>query len=166
MITLQPISENNFEDVLDLTASEEFVAPNSYSLAESYCDLKEAIENGEQYTQRRYSIPYAIADGETIVGFLKIGFEDGEDISAGGEIYWLGRFMIDEKHQGKGYGKAAMKVFIDYVKSKPHGHDVKYIYTSVVPNNHIATKLYERVGFIKTGAQLDGEDLMKLVLES
>jgi len=164
MITLQPITENNFEDVLDLRASEEFVATNAYSLAESYCDLKEAVENGEQYQQHCYSIPFAIVKDETIVGFLKLGFEDGEDINAGAEIYWLGRFMIDEKHQGKGYGKMAMEVVIDFVKSKPHGYEVKYIYTSVVPNNHIATKLYERVGFVKTGEQLDGEDLMKLVL--
>ena len=164
MITLQPITEDNIEDVLELRASEDFVAPNSYSLAEAYCDLKEAIENGEQYKQHRYSIPYAIANDETIVGFLKMGYEDGEDINAGGDIYWLGRFMIDEKHQGKGYGKAAMAVFIDLVKSKPHGYEVKYIYTSVVPNNLVAAKLYERVGFVKTGAQLDGEDLMRLVL--
>jgi len=164
MITLQPITEDNFEDVLRLRASEDFVATNAYSLAEAYCDLKEAIDNGEQYHKYCYSIPYAIAKDETIVGFLKMNFEDGEDINAGDDIYWLSRFMIDEKHQGKGYGKAAMEVFIDFVKSKPHGYEVKYIYTSVVPNNHIATKLYERVGFVKTGNQLDGEDLMKLVL--
>ena len=164
MITLKPITVENFEEVLELRASEEFVAPNAYSLAEAYCDLKEALENGEQYRQHRYSIPYAIACNETIVGFLKMGYEDGKDINAGGDIYWLGRFMIDEKHQGKGYGKAAMAVFIDFVKSKPHGYEVKYIYTSVVPNNHIATKLYERMGFVKTGAQLEDEDLMRLVL--
>jgi len=164
MITMQPITESNFEEVLGLKASEDFVATNAYSLAEAYCDLKEAIENGEQYQKRCLSIPYAIADGDTMVGFMKIGFEDGEDINAGGNIYWLGRFMIDEKHQGKGYGKAAMEMFIDYVKSKPYGHEAKYIYTSVVPNNDVAAKLYERVGFVKTGVEFDGEDLMKLVL--
>ena len=164
MITLKPITGVNFEEVLKLRASEEFVAPNAYSLAEAYCDLKEAVENGEQYRQHRYSVPFAILNDETIVGFLKTGYEDGEDINAGGDIYWLGRFMIDEKHQGKGYGKAAMTVFIDWVRSKPHGYEVKYIYTSVVPNNHIAAKLYERVGFVKTGIQFHGEDLMRLEL--
>jgi len=164
MITLQPITEENFEDVLDLKADEAFVAPNSYSLSEAYCDLKEAIENGEQYKKHCYSIPYAIAKDETIVGFLKIGYEDGEDINAGSDIYWLGRFMIDEKHQNKGYGKEAMRVLIDLIKSKPHGYAVKYFYTSVVPNNNVAAKLYESVGFAKTGKQLDGEDLMCLVL--
>ena len=164
MITLQPIAEENFEEVLELKASEEFVATNAYSLAEAYCDLKVAIENGEQYQKHQYSIPFAIVDDETAVGFLMIGYEDGEDINAGSDIYWLGRFMIDEKHQGKGYGKAAMKLVIDYVKSKPHGYDVKYIFTSVVPNNDVATKLYERMGFIKTGEQFYGEDLMLLVL--
>jgi len=164
MITLQPITEENFEDVLELKASEEFVATNAYSMAEAYCALKVAIENGEQYQKHQYSIPFAIVNDETAVGFLMIGYEDGEDINAGSDIYWLGRFMIDEDHQGKGDGKAAMELVIDYVKSKPHGYDVKYIFTSVVPNNDVATKLYERMGFVKTGEQFYGEDLMRLVL--
>jgi len=164
MIILQPISEENFEKVLELRASEEFVATNAYSLAEAYCDLKVAVEDGEQYRKHMYSIPFAIVNDETTVGFLMVGYEDGEDINAGSDIYWLSRFMIDEKHQGKGYGKAAMEVLIDYVKSKPHGYDVKYFFTSVVPNNEVATKLYKRMGFVKTGEQFYGEDLMRLVL--
>ena len=35
MITLQPITENNFEGVLELKESVEFVAVNAYSPAES-----------------------------------------------------------------------------------------------------------------------------------
>ena len=164
MITLQPVTTENFEDVLDLKADEALVASNSYSLAEAYCELKEALEDGENYAKHYYDNPYAIAKDDTIVGFLMMAYEDGEDIKAGSDIYWLSRFMIDEKHQGKGYGKAAMKVFIDLVKSKPHGYEVKYIYTSVVPTSVVAVKLYESVGFTKTGAQFGGEDLMKLVL--
>ena len=49
MISLQPLTENNFEDVLKLTASEELVAPNSYSLAEAYLSLKEAVDSNETH---------------------------------------------------------------------------------------------------------------------
>jgi len=80
MITLKPITEDNFEEALELKASEEFVSTNAYSLAEAYCDLKVAIEDGEQYRQHMYSIPFAIVSDETIVGFLMIGYEDGEDL--------------------------------------------------------------------------------------
>ena len=43
MISLQHITEDNFEDVLELKAQEEFVAPNSYSLAEAYNGLRKAV---------------------------------------------------------------------------------------------------------------------------
>ena len=161
MITLQPISEDNFLDVLELKASEDLVAPNRESLAEAYLSLKEAVDEGELHFAE---MPFAILHDETVVGFAMVCFEDGEEVNADGEIYWLSRLMIDEKHQSKGYGKAAMATLIDLVKTKPHDCDVKYIYTSVVPSSHIATKLYERMGFEKTGQVLGGEDVMQLVL--
>ena len=161
MITLQPISEENFIDVLELKASEDLVAPNYESLAEAYISLREAVEEDElQFAE----MPFAILHDETIVGFAMVCLEDGEDLNVGSEIYWLSRLMIDDKYQGKGYGKAAMTALIDFVKSKPHEHNVKYFYTSVVPSSHIATKLYERMGFEKTDQVLGGEDVMQLVL--
>jgi len=163
MITLQPITEDNVFDVLELRASEELVAPNSESLAEAYCSLQEVM-NGE--LPSKYALmPFAITLGETIVGFTMIGLEDGEDVSADGEIYWMSRFMIDEQHQGKGYGKAAMVLLVNLVKAWPHGHEVRYFYTSVVPHGHIATKTYAGVGFEKTGQELGGEDVMRMILE-
>lgn len=163
MITLQPITEDSFEDVLDLKASEDFVAPNSYSLAEAYLSLKEAVDNGEAHLMNM-DVPYAIVNDETVVGFLMICFEDGKDVLADGSIYWLGKFMIDEKHQGKGYGKAAMAQLIDFVKSKPNGNEAKCFYTAVVPSNFVAAKTYAGVGFEKTGQVLNGEEVMRLVL--
>ena len=161
MITLQPITEDNFEDVLKLQALEDFVAPNSYSLAEAYCSLKYFADKNEPYLAE---IPFAIVHGETVVGFTMVAFEDGEDVNSNSEIYWMSRFMIDENHQGKGYGKAAVTALINFIKTNPHGCEVKYFYTAVVPNNHIATKLYERMGFVKTGQVLGGEDVMRLIL--
>ena len=93
-----------------------------------------------------------------------VAFEDGEDVFSDGAIYWIGRFMIDEKHQGKGYGKAAMARLIDFVKTKPNGCEAKSIYTSYVPNNHIAAKLYAGFGFKKTGQILNGEEVVRLIL--
>jgi len=94
-----------------------------------------------------------------------IGLEDGEDIKAGGEIYWLSRLMIDEKHHKKGYGKQAMAALIYYAKSQPHGRKVNYFYTSVVPDaKGGAEKFYIGLGFENTGAKWGDEDLMKLIL--
>ena len=162
MIALQPITENNFEDVLKLKASEEFVATNAYSLAEAYCSLKDAVETGEPYLN--VDVPYAIVNDKTVVGFLMVSFENGKDVGSDDNIYWISRIMLDEKYQGKGYGKAAMALLIDYVKTKPNGNEAKYIYTSHIPNNHIAAKTYAGFGFEKTGQMLDGECVMRLIL--
>ena len=161
MITLQPISEDNFEDVLELEAPEELVAPNSFGLAEAYLCLK-AINDSELH-QKHILMPFAIVNDETVVGFLMIGFEDGKDVFSDGDIYWLARFMIDEKYQGKGYGKAALTQLIDFVKTGPNGNEAKYFYTSVVPHSPVAAKMYENAGFEKTGQIYHGEEVMRLV---
>jgi len=161
MIDLQPISESNFEDVLELKASENLVAPNWFSLAEAYVSLKQAMDEGELH---RAEMPFAILHDEAVVGFAMVTFEDGEDVNADGEIFWLSRFMIDEEHQRKGYGRATMQWLIDFAKSKPNGCEAKYFYTSYVPINQDAAKTYADLGFEKTGQMLDGEEVVKLVL--
>jgi len=160
MITLQPISEDNFRDVLKLRASEELVAPNFYSLAEAYCSLIDAVNKGVP----QCDLLFAIVNDKTVVGFAMMTFEDGKDVNSDSEIYWMSRFMIDENHQAKGYGKAALALLIDHIKTKPHDCDVKYFYTAVVPTNHIATKTYASLGFEKTGQVWGSEDVMRLIL--
>ena len=161
MVSLQPVTEENYEAVIELKAPEELVADNTFSLAQAYISLKESLEEGEpEYTET----PYAIMNDDEVVGFLMFTYEDGEDINAGSDIFWLSRFMIDNKHQGKGYGKAALALFIDLIRSKPHGKEVSHIYTSVVPIAPVAPKLYESMGFVKTGGMIEDEELMKFEL--
>lgn len=161
MITLQPINENNIYDVLELKASEDLVAPNSISLAEAFCTLEEVLALGKPHLRDR---PFAILHGETIVGFTMVTFEDGRDVNAGADIFWMGRFMIDENHQGKGYGTAAVAALIDIIKTKPDGCDAKYFYTAYVPGNIGAEKAYAANGFEKTGQIFEGEEVVRLVL--
>lgn len=62
--------------------------------------------------------------------------------------------MIDEKHQGKGYGKAAMKTLIQLMRIS----NCRRIMIGHRPDNLIAGKLYESLGFLKTSEEvIDGE---------
>jgi diamine N-acetyltransferase len=54
------------------------------------------------------------------------------------------RLMIDEKHQRKGYGKAAMTEVIRRLKLCP---EVEIIATSHRDNNDGAAALYRQLGF-------------------
>ena len=57
--------------------------------------------------------------------------------------------MIDERHQSKGYGKAAMRTILHDIKERDP--DVQGVLLHYVPDNDAARKLYASVGFRETG---------------
>ena len=114
----------------------------------------------ENKTPEYTPMPFVIRCNDEYVGFLMVGFEDGEDIDAGEEIYWMCKFMIDNSHQNKGYGKLAMTELIKYLRTNPMGRKVNKIYTAIVLGNIGADKLYTSVGFEKTGSMFGNEELM------
>lgn len=144
MVELRPITEDNFSQVVHLSVGEaqkNFVASNVYSLAQAWL-----YENAR---------PFAIyADGE-LVGFCML------DVNKRENLYGLWRFMIDEKHQQKGCGRAAMELIIEYLQVE----GAREIRLSHEPSNRVASKLYSSLGFVPTGEVEDGEIVMKLSLE-
>lgn len=61
--------------------------------------------------------------------------------------------MIDEKYQGKGYGRAAA---LEVIKRLRQNENCKEIYLSCNPENIIAEKLYKSIGFERTGELNEG----------
>ena len=148
-ITLRPVTRANFSDVVALTVTSEqadFVAPNVYSIAETYLE--------------RTWTPLAIYAGDDLVGFTLVGFTlFGRDDETG--RWWLMRYMIDARHQGRGYGTAALRRVIDLMVER-HGCDE--IFLDYSPDNDVAGRLYERIGFVPTGEVLGGEIVARLDL--
>ena len=98
----------------------------------------------------------AVYAGDEMVGFVMFGFDTDDD------KFYLGRLMIDEKHQGKGFGKAATLEVIERLKQN---EDCKEIYLSFVPENESAEKLYKSIGFERTGELNGHEIVMRFVIE-
>lgn len=71
------------------------------------------------------------------------------------------RLMIDKKYQKKGYGREAILKLLDFIKDK---YGSVHFYTSFEPENVVADKLYESIGFEKTGEILYGELVAKINL--
>jgi diamine N-acetyltransferase len=139
-VIFKPIDKDNWIDCVNLEVTEEqvnFVTNNTFSVLQSH------------YDSRNY--PLGIYHGDTMVGFLMYLYD--EDFSA----YRLRRFMIDKNHQRRGYGRQALLELIRLVR---HKHRGKILYTSVKPQNSAAIKLYESVGFKKTGEMKWGEEIM------
>lgn len=121
-----------------------FVAPNVYSIAESQFGFDEA--DGSHWDMH----PFGIYDGETPVGFLMYGYNlQYPDFQA-----YIIRLMVDENHQGKGYGKFGMDKMLEIFRAD---EQIRSVGISYEPENDAARKLYASLGFVETGKMLDGE---------
>jgi len=152
MIHMEPITENNVWKICNLHVGEkqkDFVADNKDSLVEAYV----TIAKGE------VALPFGLFDDDMPIGFVMIGYdnvEENEIRGVFGNTYSIWRFMIDERYQGKGYGKQALQLAIDYISTFPKGPS-EYIYLSYEHENTGASTLYHSFGFEETGDLDDGE---------
>lgn len=146
-LSLRPVTKDNWRALAKLKVREDqnhFVASNIYSIAESHYGYDDSDgSHWEMY-------PFGIYDNETPVGFLMYGYNfDYKEYQA-----FIIRLMIDENQQAKGYGAFGMKKMLETFRDDER---IKAVGISYEPNNEIARKLYERLGFVETGEILDGE---------
>ena len=158
MLRLEQVNGKNVWDILKLTVEENqknFVAANDISIIEAYTAI----------TANGYAFPFGIYENETPVGFLMIGFDiddywdDAPSIAKGNYNLW--RLMIDKAYQRKGYGKEAVQLALDFIKSFPCGK-AEYCWLSYEPENEAARQLYRSFGFSETG-DTDGEELIAVL---
>ena len=158
MLRLEQVNGKNVWDILKLTVEEKqknFVANNDISIIEAYTAI----------TANGYAFPFGIYENETPVGFLMIGFDiddywdDAPSIAKGNYNLW--RLMIDKAYQRRGYGKEAVQLALDFIKSFPCGK-AEYCWLSYEPENEAARQLYRSFGFSETG-EVDGEELIAVL---
>ncbi|WP_240768150.1 GNAT family N-acetyltransferase [Paenibacillus amylolyticus] len=140
-VTLRPITKENEFECINLKPREDqldLVASNADSLIHA--------------TKEITSKPYGIFAENQMVGFI---LYDNEIYNDG--YYWILRFMIDEKYQGKGYGKLAIQEVIRMLQERS---DCQQIRVSHVPHNITANALYKRIGFQETGELEDNGDII------
>ncbi len=153
MIRLEKITGRNVRDILALRVDERqerFVAANDVSLIEAYIAVS---HHGQAF-------PFGIYDDGTPVGFCMIGFDADDDWTGAPAVahgsYNLWRLMIDARYQGKGYGRAAMGLILDFIRTEPCGPAEK-CWLSYEPENLAAQALYASFGFTETG-EWDGDE--------
>lgn len=76
------------------------------------------------------------------------------------ESYDFSQLFIDERYQGRGYGREAVRLVLDTLKQ-----DGKYgkVFLCYTEGNDAARKLYEQYGFKET-EQDEDEIVMELIL--
>ena len=144
MLSLVEIDRHNYLSILDLSVSEAqrpFVASNTYSLAQAYVQPE--------------CVPLALYAESRPVGFAMYCIDESD------REYWIYRLMIDQRHQGRGYGRAAMLLLLDRIRSEMD-EEHHWIYISFEPENEIAKALYESLGFQPDGRVEYGEIVYRL----
>jgi diamine N-acetyltransferase len=153
MISLRPVDASNYEECIALSVApdqQQFVASNLQSLADAYV-WREAAE------------PYAVYAGDEMVGFGLLfpfagGVADDSVPEPGTERgYIIVRLMVDERFQGRGYGRAALEAIVNLIRAR----GVREIRLSVAPENAQALEFYRRNEFVETGEIHGGEIVME-----
>ena len=143
-MTLREVNSENVLSICELSGNEKqkaYVAPNAIAVAE-------ACYSKEDWLQAIYA-------DETPVGLAVVNVKSEQ----AGLFLW--RLMIDARYQGPNYGRRAMKLLIEHVKTKRSNGE---FFTSIVPGDHCPQGFCENLGFQLTGEWHEGETVMRLVL--
>lgn len=145
-VTLRAITKETVRTICRLSdtlppAQQKMVAPNAVSIAQAYF---------EEHAWFR-----AIYAGEEPVGFVML-YDDPEE-----QEYFLWRLMIAYPHQGKGYGRQALRLLVEHVRTRP---DATELLTSYVPVEGGPGPFYERLGFVPTGDMIGEEVVTRLAI--
>jgi diamine N-acetyltransferase len=87
--------------------------------------------------------------------------EDLEPPEALKNSYSIWRLMIDKKYQGKGYGRDAIRLALDFIRTWPCGK-AEYCEISYEPENEAARNLYQSLGFMENG-EMDGDEIVAVM---
>jgi diamine N-acetyltransferase len=150
-VTLREITADTVRAICRLTDTltppkKYMVAPNAVSIAQAHFEPKAWFR--------------AIYADETPVGFVML-YDDAGEPPGDKPDYFLWRFMIAEPHHGKGYGRRAIELLADYVKSRPGATALE---TSCGQGPGSPEGFYRKVGFQRSGKMFDDEVGLRLEL--
>lgn len=149
MINLKKITEDNFLDAFHLKlgeGQENYVSHPIRSLAQAY-------------VYRDQCQPFGIYNGDEMIGYVMVIYD--YDIPE----YDIWHMMIDASRQGEGYGSAALRQILDYIRIKPFGDSDRVTLTCNKENQN-ALKLYRAAGFVETGVEDEDEIELSQMIRS
>ena len=145
-VSLREITEETVVEVCKLSDTltepqNRMVAPNALSIAQAHFS--------------KYAWFRAIYADESPVGFIMLSDDPDE------QEYFLWRLMVAKPHQGKGFGRSAMELLTEHVKTRP---GAKELLTSCGQGEGSPEGFYSKLGFKRNGQMVDDEVVLSLGL--
>lgn len=135
-IRLADVTKDNWQACAGLRIHPDqshFVRDNLYSIAEA--QFYPAVFIRAVYTEQG-----------AMVGFVMYGQDDET------EKWWVFRLMIDQNHQGRGYGRQTLQEIMRIITET---HEPDEIWTSFHVDNAPSRNLFASFGFIEAGRKGD-----------
>ncbi len=134
-VSLREITRDTFFGICQLSVSPE----------QKLCvdTVAESLAEANFYDTAWFRAVYA---DDTPVGFVML---DDRPLES---KYYIWRFMIDARYQGMGFGKKAIDLLVEHVRTRPNATELM---TSVMQIEGGPQGFYERVGFKLTGEYAD-----------
>ena len=142
-VELREITQDSLRTVLDLAVEaqqERYVAANARSIAEAHFEPRAWFR--------------AVHADDEPVGFVMAYRNPPNE-------FWVWRFMLDARYQGKGYGRRALELLVEEAQQD----GVSEVKLSYHPGEHSPHSFYTRFGFLDTGEVDEGEIVMRLPLD-
>ncbi|RJL36215.1 N-acetyltransferase [Bailinhaonella thermotolerans] len=149
---LREIGEDNREAVLALR-----VAPGQRRFVES---VRRSLADAAAHPEANPWFRAVHAGGEP-VGFVMLSWDVAPRPPEIIGPWFLWRLLIDERHQGRGYGAATVRRVADLIRE----HGATELLTSYVAAEDGPAGFYARLGFTPTGdLDVNGEVIVRLPL--
>lgn len=142
MPELVPITEANWKDALGIRVQPDrlqFVA--SIEPVALILLAKCAVNPDGQVWH-----PLLLVDDGVPIGIVGVGLS--------GDVAWIHHVLIDPDFQGRGYGRALMRLVAQWVPAS-----VTRLGLNVVPANEVGWALYASLGFAAIGTTIDGQTI-------
>jgi diamine N-acetyltransferase len=152
-VRLVPLEEADRDAVLALRlrpGQERFVS-----------DVAESLAQAAAHPEAK-PWPRAVYAGDVPVGFVMLSFDVAPAPPDLLGPWFLWKLLVDGRHQGRGYGAAAVRLVAGVVRANGGAE----LLTSYVPGDDGPAGFYRRLGFVPTGdVDEDGEIVARLPLD-
>ena len=145
-VSLRQITGDTVREICNL--SNTLTPPRKYMVAPNAVSISQAHFSPNAWFRAIYA-------DDTPVGFMML-YDDPE-----GSEYFLWRLMIAGPHHGKGFGRRAIDLLVDYVRTRP---GATVLETSCGQGPGSPEGFYRKLGFVRNGKMLGEEVGLSLIL--